>query len=228
MPECEKSNKPLRRRGSGAQAIKHDLGQGDDLGTCATQPPPEWLEGVHAFAVADEYHGAGEQIDNHGHVAVSLGDSDFIDGDLRELVQLGLAEAALQGTGLDILDGVPTDVEVLGHVLNGHQARQVEDIAFERAGAAFLGIGEAQLDLPDHATGEAEDAGHLELHEGWLGADGNHAKGAFDAPLAPGLAGAALGAAVAFARFLDAKRHLPLLEGLADVVVADNAEAVIQ
>ena len=31
----------------------------------------------------------------------------------------------------------------------------------------------------------AEDARHLALHERWLRADGNHAEGAFDAPLVP-------------------------------------------
>jgi hypothetical protein len=39
---------------------------------------------------------------------VSLADVDFVDGDLLEGVELGLAEPALQVLGLNLLDGVPT------------------------------------------------------------------------------------------------------------------------
>jgi hypothetical protein len=51
-----------------------------------------------------------------------LADGNLVDGDFLELVQLGLAEATLQGVGLDVLDGVPTDLQMLGHVLDGHAA----------------------------------------------------------------------------------------------------------
>ena len=129
--------------------MRHVGGHGLDLGPGTTQPLPERLQGLDAFAVADEHHGPGEQIEDHGQVAVPLADGDFIDGDLLELVQLGLAEAALQGAGLDVLDGVPTDLEVLGHVLDGHVPGQLQGVALEGAGVAFLGIGEAELDLPD-------------------------------------------------------------------------------
>jgi len=128
-------------------------------------------------------------------------------------VQLGLAETALQRQGLDVLDRVPADVEMLGHVLDGHKTGQFEDIAFKSSGVALLGIGEADFDLPDHAAVETQDARNLELHEGRLGADRHRAKGAFDAALIPDLRRAARGAAVAFPRLLDTKRHLPLLEG---------------
>ena len=67
-----------------------------DLGPGPAQPLPEGLQGLHAFAVADEHHGAAEQVEHHGEVVMALADGDFIDGDLLELVQLGLAEAALQ------------------------------------------------------------------------------------------------------------------------------------
>ena len=75
---------------------RHVGGHGLDLGPGAPQPLPEGFQGVDAFAVADEHDGAGEQIEHHGQVAMSLADGDLIDGDLLELVQLGLAEAALQ------------------------------------------------------------------------------------------------------------------------------------
>jgi hypothetical protein len=51
---------------------------------------------------------------------MALADGNFVDGDLFEVVQLGLAEAALEVAGLDVLDRVPTDPKVFGHSLDGH------------------------------------------------------------------------------------------------------------
>src|SRR3954454_10206478 len=91
-----------------------------DPGPSPAQAFPEAFQGFDAFAVADEHHGAAVEVEHHGDVAMSLADGDFIDGDLFELVQLGFAEAPLQVAGLDVLDGVPTDLEVVGDVLDGH------------------------------------------------------------------------------------------------------------
>ena len=75
----------------------------------ATQPLPEGFQSIPAFAVADEHDRAGEQVEDDGQVAVALADVDFIDGDLLELMQLGLAEFPLEMRGLNLLDGVPAD-----------------------------------------------------------------------------------------------------------------------
>jgi hypothetical protein len=159
---------------------------------------------------------------------VPLADGDLVDGDLLELVQPGLAEAALQGPGLDVLDGVPADLKVLGHVLDGHVPRQVQDVALEGAGVVLVGIGEAQLDLAGPLTVEAIDARHLERQQRRPGTDRHQAEGAFDATLSPDFGRATVRAAPALAWLLDAEDDPALTKVLAYVTVADQAEAVIQ
>ena len=56
------------------------------------EPSPERLQGLGAFAVADEDHGPAFQVQDHRQVAVPFADGDFVDGDLLELVQLGRAK----------------------------------------------------------------------------------------------------------------------------------------
>jgi hypothetical protein len=157
-----------------------------------------------------------------------LADGDLVDGDLLELVQLGFAETALQRAGLDLLDGVPADMQVLGHVLDSRAPGQFQDVTLEGAGVVFLGVGEADLDLPDHAAVQAAHAGHGELQQHRLGADRGQAEGAVHASLGPNLGRAAVGATQAFARLFDMEDHLTLTEFLANVVVADQAEGVIK
>jgi hypothetical protein len=154
-------------------------------GAGTPQPRPERRQGLDALAVADEDDGAAQQIQHHGDGVVPLADGDLVDGDLLVLVQLGLAEAPRQGAGSDVLDGVPADLEMLGHVLDGHVPRQIEGVALEGAGVVLIGFGEAQLDLAHAAAGEAQDARHLELEQHGLGADRHGAEGALGAAQRP-------------------------------------------
>jgi hypothetical protein len=45
---------------------------------------------------------------------------DFIDRDPTQMLELDAAEPAAQGTLLDTFDQVPTDLEMLGHIPDGH------------------------------------------------------------------------------------------------------------
>src|SRR5579863_1263689 len=197
--------------------LRHVGGHGDDSGASPTQPPPERFEGIDPFSVTYEDDGAADQVEHHGQVAVPLADGDFVDGDLLELVPMRLSEATLQRTGLDVLDGIPADLEVLGHILDGHEPRQFENVAFEGTGIVLLGVGEAQSHLADLATVEAKDARDLDPQLHRLGPDRHGLEGAFDAALIPDLVRAASRAAMAFPRLFDAEGHTPSLEGLVDV-----------
>ena len=124
-----------------------------------------------------------------------LANADFIDGDLLEFVQLGLAELSLEVLGLDFLDGVPAEQQMVGDILDGYASGEFEGIAFQGVGVVFLGIGKGDLDLAILATSAAPDAWHLEVNVGRLFADGEGLEGAFDAALGPDVLGAAVGAA---------------------------------
>ena len=130
--------------------------------------------------------------------------------------------------GLDLLDGVPTNNQMIGHILDGHEAGEFESVAFEGVRVMFFGIGKGDLDLADLAAVEAEDAWHFEVDERGLPADGQGPEVSFDAALGPNLLGAAMGTAEPFTRLLDVEGGDARLEDLADVAVADDAEAVIQ
>jgi hypothetical protein len=159
---------------------------------------------------------------------VSLADTDLIDGDLFELAQLGLAKAPLERPGLDVLDGVPADLQVLGHVLDGHVLRQFQGIALEGPRVVLLGVGKAQFDLPTVAARETEQARHLEGEDHRLAANRQGAKGAFDATPQPNVVGAAVAAAEVLAGPVDAKGHATVLEGLVNIVIAMQPKGVVQ
>ena len=81
---------------------RHIGGHGGDLGARSPQTLPEVVQGVRAFAVADKDHGAAKQIQDHGHVTMSLADGDFIDGDLR-----ACAASACRNAAADCGPGCP-------------------------------------------------------------------------------------------------------------------------
>ena len=62
-----------------------------------------------------------------------------------------------QITLLDVFDDVPTDFEVLGHVLDGHHRRELQSIALKGLGVRPARIGKGDRDLPHHPTLSALD-----------------------------------------------------------------------
>jgi hypothetical protein len=191
------------------------------------QTRPERPQGSDPLAVADVDHGATAQVQDQRQVAMALAHGHLVDGDLLETAQLGLAETPPQVAGLDVLDGVPTDAEMLGDVLDGHVPAQFQGVALEGASVAAAGFGEGHLDLADVAAGEAQHARHREAQEGGPLADGQGAEGAFLAALGPDVGRAADGTAEALAGLLDGEGHAALLEMATEVAVALQTEGVV-
>ena len=54
---------------------------------------------------------------------------------------------------MSILDHVPSDVEMIGHDLNGHVPTKFQRVAFEHTGIAVAKIGEVDTNLADHVAG---------------------------------------------------------------------------
>jgi hypothetical protein len=92
----------------------------------------------------------------------------------------------------------------------------------------LLGVGEAELDLAYLVAGEAAEPRHFELELHRFGLHGQSTESALHAALNPDLVTAAAGTAQAFARLIDAEDHVALLEALAAVVIAGEAEGVVQ
>ena len=76
---------------------------------------------------------AALQVQDHRQVAVPLGDGDLVDGDVPQVLELGLGEPPRQVALLDVLDQVPADAQVHGHVADGHAPAQLQGVPLEGA-----------------------------------------------------------------------------------------------
>ena len=198
------------------------------LGPRTTQPLPKWLQGLGSLAVAHEHDGAGDEVQHHREIVMPLADRDLVDGDLLELGELRLAESPLEGLCLDLLDGVPTDLQMLGDILDGHVPRQLQGIALERPRVPLHGIGEPDFHLPGQTALSAINPRHIEANHDGLTADRHGPKLAFDVAMHPELIALASGTAKPFPRLLDAQDDSPAVELRVNVPVAADAKGVIE
>src|SRR5271157_1145894 len=147
-----------------------------DLGVRAPDTLPERPQRVCALPLADEDHVTGVKVQDQRQVLVAFAHRDLVDGDLRQVFQLGLGEPSGKVTFDDVLDQIPTHVKVLGDVLDGHEAGQFQCVTFEGLGIASALIGEPNLDLSDQTTGLAVDARNLEVNDHGFASDGGGSK----------------------------------------------------
>src|SRR5512135_1592641 len=140
----------------------------------------------------------------------------------------GPGEAAREVALLDLLDHVPADIQVPGHIANGHAPRQFQRVALEGGGVAASRVGEGDFDLSHHATGLAFDARDGQGDERGTAADRHGSEAALD-PTARLDLGRAAGRAAAGLRLLvDGEDRLAVLVVGAGVLVAADAEGVVQ
>jgi hypothetical protein len=208
--------------------LRHVEGDGFDLRSRRTQAPPERLQGLGSLAVADEDDGAAFEVEHHGEVAMPLADGDLVDAQETQMLELGLGEALLQVPLLDVLDGVPTDAEMMGHVLDGHALGQLQGIAFEGMGVTAHGIGEVDGNLAEEPAGAAFDARDLKEQMSRAVADRQAAKESRFAAVTGELVRPAGGAAEAIAILFDREHDFPFEVFGAGITVAANAEAVVE
>jgi hypothetical protein len=171
---------------------------------------------------------AGLEVQDQGQVAMPLADGDLVDGDVPQVLQLRPGEPPRQVALLHVLDQVPADAEVDGHVADGHPPPQFQGVALEGASVAPPGVGEGHLDLADGATGQASDAGDGQVHEGRPVADGQGAEAARDLAAVDDPRRAARRATTRLAPLADGEDHGAALVSGAGVLVAADAEGVVQ
>ena len=159
---------------------------------------------------------------------MAFGDGDLVDGEVTQVLELGLGEATCQVPLLDVLDHVPADAQVPGHVLDGHMAAQLQGVALEGAGVAAARVGEGDLDLADQATVLAFDARDGQDDDRGAGADGHGAETPLDVAARDDPGRAAGGAAAGLGLLVDREDRLAVLVVGASVLVAADAEGVVQ
>ena len=129
----------------------------------------------------------------------------------RRCLSLGLEKRRRQVALLDVLDQVPTDVEVVGDVVDGHAAPQFQGVALEGERVAASGVGEGDLDLADEATVQAFDPRDGEVDEGGSVADGQGPEAARDLAAGLELRRAAGGASAGLGLLVDGEDGLAVL-----------------
>ena len=157
-----------------------------------------------------------------------LGDRDLVNGDVPQVLELGLGIAAREVALLDVLDHVPADAEMLGDVADCHAARQLQGIALEGVGVAAPRVGEGDLDLAHDATILAFDARDGQDDEGGASADGHGPEAPLDVATRLDLWRSAGGATAGLGLLVDGEDRLAVLVVGAGVLVAADAEGVIQ
>nr|WP_231716387.1 hypothetical protein [Desulfosarcina alkanivorans] len=86
----------------------------------ALQSTPEGNERIGSFSVAYKNDSTGIQVQNDGQIVMACANGDLIDGQLSEMLQFGMGESFFQIPFLYIFDDDTPDVEMIGHILDGH------------------------------------------------------------------------------------------------------------
>jgi hypothetical protein len=154
--------------------------------------------------------------------------ADLVDGYLLELAQTRLLKAVLQVAFLDVLDGIPADAEMMGHVLNRHEPTQLQGITLKSLDVTATRVGEGQRDLTGDTTRPALDPRDRQDDPGGLVSDRHGSERACLVAVVDDLPRATLRTTAGARALLDGEHNGPLgLFGL-DVVVATKAEGVVQ
>src|SRR5262249_23103778 len=157
-------------------------------------------------------------------VAVSLGNGDLVDGDLTEVPQLGLGVAAAQVSLLDVLDDVPTDAQVSGHIEDGHAPRKFQRVTLEGLGISPPRVSEVELHLADQRTGLAGDTRDGEHDARRSAANGQRPEPSLHMPAGPNVARAAALTPECLGFLSDREDHFAAQILGADVLVAADGE----
>jgi len=194
----------------------------------APETLPERLQRVCAFPLADEDHGTGIEVQDQRQVLVAFAHRDLVDGDPHQVFQLGLAEPSGKVTFDDVLDQIPPHVQVLGDVLDGHEAGQFQCVMFKGLGIAPALIRKANPDLSDQTAGLAMDARNLEVNDHGFASDGEGSKRSLGSTTWVYCRRAASRATQRFFPLVDGKVDGSSNEGCPSVDVSPNPERMVQ
>jgi len=155
---------------------RHIDGNGFDPCPGMAQLFPERFQCLCPFPITHKYDSATVQIENDGHIAVSFLDRNLINGHMAEVLERRMGELLLQMPFLDILDGIPGDAQVPGHIQDCHVLRKVQGIPLKGPGIGEAGIGEAELYLADRRATPARYPLDVEIKKDHLRSYRNRAE----------------------------------------------------
>jgi len=155
-------------------------------------------------------------------------DRDLIDGDLMQVFEFRPGEPTSQIAFLDVLDQIPADVQVFGHVLNRHVTQEIQRIALERLGVAPASIGKPDSHLADSLADRTFYPGDRKHDVHRLAADRQGLETPLRVPTASNIPRSARRAPQRVRLLADREKHLPVMVFRSHVGVAPNPESVVQ
>ena len=150
----------------------------------AFQPLPKWLQRLRTTAFAEKHDRAAFQIQHHRHRLLTCPNGEFSEGDLRPMSEFRRCVMFLQMPLLNLLDHVPTDLELPGHVWNRHRPRQFQRVPLEAPRVTHSIRGELDFHWADDPATPAQDPRNRQHDPDRLRADPHRANERRVCPLA--------------------------------------------
>ena len=147
---------------------------------------------------------------------------------LAETLEFRPGESAIQVSFLNVLDDVPTHIQMFGYVLDRHTLTQFQSVSLELAGITPALIGETKLDLTQTVAGHAKHPLHGQHYFYRLGTDGHAVEPSVYGPFADNLSGTAQWANKILFSFDNTEFHFSEFIPTADVLVATDTKGMIQ
>jgi hypothetical protein len=159
---------------------------------------------------------------------MALADANLIDCDSLQVAKFRAIESSAQISLEYVLYGIPSDLEVVGNIGNGHMPAKFQDIAFKGSGVGTALIGKAQFDLTHDITAQTLNTLDRQLNEYRCRANWNCSKSAHDCTSSPYEPRFAVGAPEGKCVSSDTKDNGAIFKYSANILIAVNTESVIQ
>jgi len=155
-------------------------------------------------------------------------DADFINCDPFQVANPGALEPVAQIPLEDVFYGIPTDLQVLGHIQNGHVTAKLQNIAFKCPGVGAAYIGKAQLNLTYDSAAQTFDPLYGQFNEHGCGANWDRPESAQNGSSSLYVATVTLRAPEIVHVSSNPENNGAFLKKGANILVAVNTKSVIQ
>ena len=116
--------------------LTHIDGHGLELGPAAFEPLQKRDQRLGVATLLGVEDGAGLQIHDHRHVVVALANGKLVDGNVAHAGESTFGHLPFQMAFVDVLDRVPPHRHETGHMADGGELAQLDDVGLHHLHAA--------------------------------------------------------------------------------------------
>jgi hypothetical protein len=146
--------------------LRHVHGNRLDTSFGGPESFPKRLECIGSFAFTYEHDCPTVQVEHHGEISVSATYADLIDSDSPETLQRRGGKSSLELSLLNLLHRMPSDSQVMSHILYRHMPGKLKHISLEASRVSPIGICKRNLHLTNCPAGQTKQALNGPLNEG--------------------------------------------------------------